>query len=207
MPTRRKALGRLWALLLLCLPLSAAGSAAERLDAFLSGLDTLRADFVQTVTNAEGSARLEGTFYLRRPDRFRWEYSAPEPQSIVADGRNIWLYDPELEQVSVQLQSSALAGTPAMLLVERGSSAKSFVVVELQGAAGETWYELTPREEESQYEQIRLGLENGQLSRLEMRDKLGQIIGFRFRAVRTGIELDDGLFVFEPPSKADLYVQ
>ena len=202
---------RFGAFCVLLLAFSVPGSASEavdRLDRFLNGLDTLQADFVQTVTGAEqGTTQARGVFYLRRPDRFRWEYNAPEPQSIIADGRQIWLYDPELEQVSVQNQDRALRGTPAMLLIDRGSVGESFDVTERPSVDGLAWFELIPRSEESQYQRIRLGLRDGQINRLEMEDKLGQRVSFQFLAVRSGGVLDDGLFEFEPPSGADLYIQ
>lgn len=205
MTPRRIRTGLLLLLFFFCTTAWASG-AAERLEEFLSSLDTLQADFIQTVTGAEqGSARLEGTFYLRRPNQFRWEYLNPEPQSIIADGRQIWVYDPELEQVSVQNQERALRGTPAMLLVDRNSVEESFDILESTAAEGLTWFELIPKSEESQYEHIRLGLRNNQLSRLEMKDKLGQRISFQFEAVQPGVDLKDELFIFERPDNADLY--
>ena len=200
--------GALWALLLAFSGPGWAAGAVDRLDRFLNGLDTLQADFIQTVTGTEqGTTQAKGVFYLSRPNRFRWEYNAPEPQSIIADGRQIWLYDPELEQVSVQNQARALRGTPAMLLIDRGSVGESFEVSELDTVDGLTWFELIPRSEESQYERIRLGLRDDQLNRLEMRDKLGQRVSFQFLAVRSGVSLEDGLFEFEPPPGSDLYTQ
>ena len=208
MPFRHRSTILLWILLILFCSPGWASSGAERLEAFLDTLDTLQADFIQTVASTDqGVVRLEGTFYLRRPDQFRWEYREPEPQSIIADGRQIWVYDPDLEQVSVQNQDRALKGTPAMLLIEGGAIQESFDIAESSSDGGLVWFDLTPKDEESQYERIRVGVRNEQLSRLEMKDKLGQMINFHFEAVRPGLVLDDGLFSFEPPAGADLYNQ
>jgi outer membrane lipoprotein carrier protein len=106
-----------------------AGVAENPLVRFLDGLKTLQADFVQTVlTRGPGdNPRISrGTFYLSRPDHFRWSYTQPAGQVVVADGSRVWLYDPELSQVSNESQEEALRGTPAQVLSETGPIDRHF---------------------------------------------------------------------------------
>src|SRR5437870_1909105 len=106
----------------------AASDAYARLDEFMSGLRGLQAEFKQTVRDARGRKIEEssGTLALSRPNRFRWDYREPHPQVIVADGEKLWLYDPDLEQVTVRRLDQSLAGTPAMLLSGAGDLRDSF---------------------------------------------------------------------------------
>jgi outer membrane lipoprotein carrier protein len=107
---------------------AAAAEGAKRVNDYLAGLDSLRADFEQFTFNAERTRMMEsrGTLYLQRPGRFRWEYSTPNRQVIIADGSRVYLHDLELKQVSHQSQSRALSGTPALLLADGGPIEKHF---------------------------------------------------------------------------------
>ena len=176
---------------------------------FLSGLEALQAAFEQQVVNQDGthSLRSNGIFYLQRPDRFRWDYSEPERQLIVADGRNIWLYDPDLEQVSVQLQHQALRGTPAQLLASRDPVENSFSISDAGGRDGLAWVQLVPGDSESQFERILLGFSEGELRRMQMEDKFGQKTRFRFFDIQHNPAFSAELFRFDPPENVDLYNQ
>ena len=194
-------------LLLLSLPLAAANG-PRQLDRFLHGLDTLKSDFDQMVYTPDRKQpiRSKGTFYLKRPGKFRWDYSEPE-QLIVADGSQIWLYDPDLEQVSVQSQRSALAGTPAMLLISGEPVSKAFRVSDRGSSEGMAWVELEPRDPESQFVRIRLAFSDNLLRRMQMEDKFGQRTRFRFTGIKVNPRLDDDLFRFERPDDVDIFNQ
>lgn len=202
-------LSTLFGLLILMPALAADHSGPAQMKRFLSGLTALQANFEQSVENSDQTRSLRsiGTFYLQRPDRFRWDYSEPERQLIVADGRNIWLYDPDLEQVSVQLQSRALRGTPAQLLASEDPVENSFQVADAGRRDGLDWVQLIPRDSESQFERILLGFASDELRRMEMADKFGQTTRFRFFDIRHNPRFDRELFHFEPPENADLYNQ
>ncbi len=178
-----------------------------QLERFLEGVTTLRADFEQSLFTPDRVDPLfsKGVFYLSRPDRFRWDYSEPEPQLIVADGRQVWLYDPDLEQVSVQSQRRALNGTPAALLISGEPVDRTFYIEDLGPAGGVEWVELTPFDEESQFARIKLGLSDNTLLRMEMIDKFGQVTRFRFSGIQQNPELQNGLFEFTPPDDVDRY--
>ncbi len=185
-----------------------AATGTQQMDRFLNGLNSLESDFDQTVytPDQQQPIRSRGTFYLKRPGKFRWDYSVPK-QLIVADGSQIWLYDPDLEQVSVQSQSSALEGTPAMLLISGEPVSKTFQVSDQGSSQGMEWVELIPRNPESQFVRIRLAFNDDLLQRMQMEDKFGQRTRFRFTDIRVNPDLADDLFYFERPDDVDIFNQ
>lgn len=195
----------LWILLaVFSLPAQAA-SGRDQLKQFFDGLTTFSAGFQQRTIRTEGrNGYAEGTFYLQRPGRFRWEYRTPN-QLIVADGDRVWLFDKELEQVSHQGQDAALKGTPAQVLVETAPLENFFAVHELESSGGLDWVELRPLETGGDFERILLGLSNGLLWKLEMEDSFGQMTLFRFSEVKRNVALDPELFHYEPPSTMDVF--
>jgi outer membrane lipoprotein carrier protein len=195
-------------LTLLLLPLVnlQAADGKQLLKHFLQGLNTLQADFQQVLEqpNEAGVYLSSGTFYLKRPGQLRWEYDPPNEQLIVADGKRIWLYDKELEQVSHRSQKAALEGTPAQLLSTPGSLDLHFEFKDLGVADGLNWVELQPKDKESQFHRVRLALTDKQLLRMEMADNFGQTTRFLFTNVQRNPALDDKLFDFTPPPAIDL---
>jgi outer membrane lipoprotein carrier protein len=173
---------------------------------FLQGLTTLEADFQQTLEQPDQGGVLfsSGTFYLKRPGRLRWEYDPPNDQLIVADGKRIWLYDKELEQVSHRSQQAALKGTPAQLLSTIGPLEEHFEIKDLGVHAGLNWVELLPKDKDSQFRSVRLALNDKQLLRMEMADTFGQTTRFEFTHMQRNPQLDDKLFDFTPPPAVDL---
>jgi len=188
---------------------SAADSPRQRLESFLDGLHTLMAEFEQQVIDTETNevSLARGTLYVSRPSRFRWEYEGEEGRYIVADGRTIWLVEPDLEQVSQRSQKAALRGTPAGLLAEKVELDRDFEVEELGIRQGVAWLKLTPRDEQSQFEQILVGLDGQGLARLEMADRFGQVTNFRFTHLEKNMPLPEELFRFEPPPGYDILDQ
>ncbi len=186
-----------------------AADAAARLNAFLLGLQTLQADFVQTVTVPNGQATLtsHGTFFLSRPARFRWNYTQPAGQQVVADGSRVWLYDAELLQVSHQAQDDALRGTPALLLSDTAPIDEHFELIELGQRVGLQWLELIPRGEASEITKVLVAFDGENLERLEMIDGFGQVTRFAFSNLQRNPELTEDLFRFDPPPEADILGQ
>jgi len=180
-------------------------SGREQMDAFLDGLVTLRADFRQQVWGSGQDQRSSGTLYLQRPGRFRWDYRTPD-QSIIADGRRIWLDDRELEQVSFQSQAKALKGTPALLLLDTGPLDRHFEIREMGAQSrGLYWVELVPREQETEFTRILVGFADNQLRELEMTDNFGQVTRFDFDDVQRNPEIDPALFEFHPKQGMDVF--
>jgi outer membrane lipoprotein carrier protein len=180
--------------------------APAQLRAFLAETVTLEARFSQVLLESD-SARAqvsEGRFYLHRPKRFRWDYDAPTPQLVVADGEHLWLYDPDLEQVTVRRLDDSLSATPAMLLSGDGLLEDSFRIGAAYREDGYDWVELAPRSDSADFAGLRVGFEDGQLASMELIDALGQTTVILFSELRLNPPLHPGLFQFVPPAGADV---
>jgi outer membrane lipoprotein carrier protein len=126
-------------------------------------------------------------------------------QTIVADGRRLWLYDSDLDQVTVRALEAGLGSTPAMLLSGAGSVADSFTGGPVETDGSWTWCRLTPRDRATDFELVSLGFNaKGELAAMELKDKLGQTTALDFSNVRRNVPLDASLFRFEPPQGADV---
>jgi len=182
-----------------------AETGSEHLHAFLDNLGTLQAKFEQSVLDQSHNTaeRFQGVFYLRRPGQFRWDYSEPYKQLIVADGERIWIYDSDLEQVNHRPQEEALSGTPAQLLSDTGPIEDDFEVIDIGESQGMAWVELIPRDKESQFVRILLAFVGKELRRMEMADQFGQVTRFQFYDIQRNLALPDKLFEFEPPENVD----
>jgi outer membrane lipoprotein carrier protein len=184
----------------------ATGLAPAAIDALVAQIETFEADFTQTLTDANGTTldRVRGHLVIARPWRFRWDYIEPAERQIVADGKHVWLYETDLEQVTVRPIDTTLAGTPAMLLSGEGKLTDQFDIRESERRDGIAWVELAPKVTESDFHAVRLGFEDEQLEVMELDDKLGQTTRLEFSDVYTNRPVDAQRFEFEPPPGADV---
>ncbi|MFA7617973.1 MAG: outer membrane lipoprotein chaperone LolA [Thiohalomonadaceae bacterium] len=192
---------------LLTLPLSVqAAEGQQRMDQFLAGLKTMRAAFAQTVVDPDGATVEEtsGELLVSRPDRFRLQYTAPYEQLYVADGKQVWMYDKDLEQVTVKKQGEALGSTPALLLSSTAPLTKNFDVTELGAREGLTWIELNPKRQDASFESVQLALEDSTLRVMEMVDGFGQRTRLQFERIERNPRLDADAFRFTPPKGVDV---
>lgn len=196
----------LWVVLLLFSSMSQADEGQRRLEQFLDSLLTIKAGFVQSLTNASGELieRSEGIMAVERPGKFRLEYQNPYEQTYVADGRSIWMYDRDLEQVTVKPQSEALGSTPALLLSTTEPLQNNFEVRELGQHEGFSWLELKPKDADSNFDFVKLALEKDVLRAMEMVDGFGQTTRLYFDPMVRNPKLVDDIFVFTPPPGVDV---
>ena len=201
----------LWAVVAAVMPAiagadaAADAQAAERLSAALAGLSGLRAEFKQVVTDANGeqSGSAEGSVSLARPGRFRWDYRTP-PQLIVSDGATVWLYDADLAQVTVRAAADTLSGTPALLLSGAGNLADEFEISDGGEADGFAWSRLRPKDADSDFSELSVGIAGGELRRMTLVDRLGQKTGLEFSRVERNPRFDAATFTFVPPPGVDV---
>ena len=178
----------------------------KRVQSYVERLSTLRADFRQEVLDAAGAVReqAEGTLLLQKPGRFRWEYHRPSEQLLVSDGKTVWLYDVDLEQVTVRRIGDSLSTTPAMLLSGQSRVDESFTASDGGQADGLDWVQLIPKLEDTDFRSLRLGFRGGELARMDLTDRLGQRTSIEFRAVERNPVLSPAAFTFVPPPGVDI---
>jgi outer membrane lipoprotein carrier protein len=181
-------------------------AAGRRVDRIVGAMQSLRSQFEQTLAGAHGEVleRASGTLSLAKPNRFRWDYATGVHQLIVSDGERVWLYDQELEQVTVRAFGQSLSATPAGLLAGTGHVSESFRVTDVGRYDGLDWVRLQPKTKDTDFREIRLGLAGDQLVRMMLKDKLGQSTELRFSGVESNPKLDPALFQFTPPPGVDV---
>jgi outer membrane lipoprotein carrier protein len=192
---------------------------ATVLDTYLSGLKTLRAEFSQSVTDGRGVEvqRASGRFLIQRPGKFRWELtpqaapgvgvSSPQsPQLMVADGKNLWFYDRDLEQVTVKAADTALTATPASLLSGDGNLGEYFTVRADGKRDGLEWVKVAPKRGDADFREALLGFSSAgtELSRMVLKDKLGQTVRLDFIASVRNAPVTESEVQFTPPAGADV---
>jgi outer membrane lipoprotein carrier protein len=191
------------------LALSSVATAQTQLDSYLSHLKTLRAEFTQTVTDNKGQQvqRADGSLVIVRPGRFRWELTpagGASPQLMVADGKNLWFYDRDLEQVSVKPAESALTATPAGLLSGQGNVREWFTVKPDGRKEGLDWVLVVPKEADADFREARLGFGDSNLARMILKDKLGQTVRLDFSGSERNPPVAEAEVKFVPPAGADV---
>jgi outer membrane lipoprotein carrier protein len=194
-------------LLLLCLgAANAAPAGVERVERFLTGLQGLQAQFQQTLSDRTGQVtdRSSGVLAISRPNRFRWDYREPYQQVIVSDGVKIWLYDSDLEQVTVRKLDDTLSATPAMLLSGQGKLEENFKVTETTKDKAVEWVRMEPKRNDTDFKWVRLGFSGDALKYMELGDKLGQTTTLEFNKFERNPRLDPARFVFQVPEGADV---
>ena len=203
----RNRLPRLVLVLLLCsCAASASATGLERLNRFFKDLSTMRAQFVQTLLDPSNKVleESEGVLLVSRPGRFRLDYQTPYQQLYVADGKRVWMYDKDLEQVTVRAQQAALGSTPALVLSGTEPLEKAFTITELGFHEGFQWLELKPKRPDSNFETVRLAMEDDLIRAMEMTDGFGQSTRLYFRKVERNPKLPEDSFRFTPPPGVDV---
>lgn len=179
------------------------------LDAYLEELGSLRASFTQVVIDARGKELEsgEGTLLVRRPGRFRWEYTpqGAGPQLLVADGANLWFYDRDLQQATVKPAAAALSATPVVLLSGTVAEVRGAFTISDAGAHDElAWVRVTPRSSTADFSSAELGFRGRQLARLVIHDRLNQTVTLNFTRSVRGARIEEGELRFTPPAGVDL---
>lgn len=185
---------------------AATGAARARLDAFATGLHSLTGSFTQTLVDPNGNAgkTSSGTLALEAPRQFRWETTAPYKQTIVADGSRVWMYDPELEQVTVRIQSSEESHSPLTVLTDLRQMDKEFKVSEQGTHDGLAWLRLTSTAKDPQFAYADLGFDANGLARMTFKDQLGSTTDIRFSDWQRNVAIPPSVFTFVPPKGADV---
>jgi chaperone LolA len=185
---------------------AAQADGVARLQKLTGELKSFQAGFVQTLYDADSNPVQEsrGAVILKRPGRFRWDYTEPYPQQIVADGEKLWIYDTELAQVTVKPIDQALGSAPILLLSSNKPLGEEFDLRDLGSREGLEWVELTPKVQDTDFNKVYLGLDGRGISVMELRDSFGQATQIRFNDFELNVDAPEKLFKFTPPAGVDV---
>ncbi len=178
----------------------------DPLQNFLSDFKSLEASFVQKLINENGEEleRTEGVLYLQQPGKFHWSYKVPYNQEIISNGDLLWIYDEDLEQLTIRKIGDAIDQTPAGIILGNNNIDEHFVQVNMGTIEGFEWIELTPKNLEAQYKNIRIGFHGSKLGMMIIVDNLGQTTRIDFLDVKKNIALISSIFEFEAPEGVDV---
>lgn len=203
---RRLSAGAFFALSLLALQSPAQPpDAIAQFRAFVQSTQSARADFTQTVTDAKGkiSKPAKGVLQFQRPGKFRWVVEKPA-QVIVGDGKKVWLFDEDLNQVTVKKLDAAFSSTPAALLAGRAEIEAAFTLVAGGQAEGLNWVQAEPKQKDAGIEKIRMGFAAGDLRVMLLFDAFGNQTRIVLGPLDRNARIDARVFTFTPPKGADV---
>ena len=173
---------------------------------FFNNTQTMRAKFSQVVTDTQGRKvqEVEGAMQLQRPNKFRWDYNKPYQQQIISDGKDVFLYDTDLQQVTVRGLSKAIGSSPAAMLAGGDAVDKGFTLKNANRKDGLTWVLALPKDKDSGFERVLLGFKDDKLRKMELYDSFNHITHITFDAVERNPSLQDATFLFTPPKGVDV---
>lgn len=203
---------KLLATLLMAVPMMATSwlaeaAGADTLKAFFKSTNSMRARFHQVVNDAQGNKvqEVNGDMQLSRPGKFRWDYEKPYVQQIVGDGEKVWLFDPELNQVTVRTLGKALGSSPAALLAGAQDVERNFTLSNAPARQdGLEWAQAVPKVEESGFDKVLLGFKGDTLQKMELHDSFGHTTSIEFSKLERNPSLPASNFRFKAPADADV---
>ena len=185
---------------------SFAQTTEEKLNESLRTLTSLQSKFFQQVLDSDGEVIQEATgiFELKKPGRFRWHYDPPFSQHIIADGKNLWLYDVDLAQATVQPIEQALGSAPIILLTDLKPLSDDFDIREMPESAGLNWVALVPKVQDTEFYRVEIGLKGNVIREMRLNDHFDQKTIIRFTDINTSANLPDSRFKFSIPEGVDV---
>ena len=186
---------------------SAEQTPIEQLKSFLASTSSLTADFKQVTLdeNEQPTQTSYGEFFLSRPGKFRWSYKKPFIQEIVSSKNKVWFYDADLEQVTIKKLDESLGSTPALLLSGDIDLEENYTLQQQGIDEDLQWIKLSPKNEESSFNYILIGLTDGVLGGMELSDNFGQLTRIYFSNIKRNKQLDNAIFEFTAPEGVDVF--
>ena len=173
---------------------------------FFNNTTTMRAQFSQVVNDKQGRKiqEVDGIMQLQRPNKFRWDYKKPYEQQIVSDGKQVFLFDTELQQVTIRELSKTLGSSPAALLAGGEAVEKNFTLKNANRKDGLTWVLALPKDKDSGFDRVLLGFKADKLRKMELYDSFSHVTHITFDEVERNPILQDATFLFTPPKGVDV---
>ncbi len=208
---RNQSLARLLAIgIIACAPLFAHAAALDQFKSFVASTKAAKGEFTQRqVKMIDGTAKVSnvssGSFSFARPGKFIWTYLKPYEQLLQADGDKLYIYDKDLNQVTIKKLGNALGSSPAAILFGSNDLEKNFTLKDAGSKDGMEWLEATPKAKDSTFDQIGIGLRNGVPQAMELRDSFGQVSLLTFTHFEKNPVLPANGFKFVVPKGADVF--
>lgn len=187
--------------------ITAHAGAATDLSSMLERVKSMKANFTQTTYNARGRSQqvAYGRMALLRPGKFRWEVLKPMPQLIIANQSTLWVYDPDLEQVTIRSLNKATGETTALFLSNNEELDQHYAVKVMEKNQSQwQWFLLTPKKADAMFESIQMGFTNDQIHEMRLKDNLGNNTVIQFQKILSNPSLASNLFTFKPPARVDV---
>lgn len=181
-------------------------AAVQKLTQLLSQAQTITARFSQLTLDGGGTQLQEtaGELALKRPGLFRWHTDEPQEQLLVSNGQQVWLYDPDLQQVTIQKLDQRLTHTPALLLSGDVSEIRQNFDISFKEAGDVVDFTLKPKAKDTLFDNLRLSFRKGVINDMQLIDSVGQRTNILFLAVKMNPVVDAKQFTFEVPAGADV---
>jgi outer membrane lipoprotein carrier protein len=194
------------------LPAFAQASALDQFKTFVAGTKSAKGEFSQRqVKTMDGSAKVSnqasGTFFFQRPGKFIWLYQKPYEQLLQADGEKLYIYDKDLNQVTVKTLGNAIGSSPAAILFGSNDLEKNFTLKDAGSKDGLEWLEAIPKTKDTSFERVGIGLKDGVPHAMELRDSFGQVSLLTFTRFEKNPAMPADQFKFVPPKGADVFQQ
>lgn len=195
----------------LSLPVFAHASALEQFKSFVAGTQSARGEFRQQLVKIDSGGTVKpgkqssGTFLFARPGKFIWTYKKPYEQVLQADGEKLYIYDKDLNQVTVKKLGDALGSSPAAILFGSNDLEKNFTLKEGETKEGMEWLEAVPKAKDTTFERIGIGMKNGAPAAMELRDSFGQVSLLTFERFERNPQMPANQFKFTVPKGADVF--
>ena len=186
---------------------AASETAVQQLSAQLQAMNSLTAEFKQTINDNTGAVlqEAEGSLTVKRTRRFHWRTEQPYEHLVVTDGKDLWLYDIDLEQITQQAFTPDLDKAPALLLSGEVDEISKQYQVQVSSSADNTLtFTLTPNRPDNLFKQLTISFNNKQLQGMILKDSFEQLTTIMFSSVRLNVDVADSLFLFTPPDGVDV---
>ncbi|MBX3709400.1 MAG: outer membrane lipoprotein chaperone LolA [Gammaproteobacteria bacterium] len=196
--------------LIICIFITAAHAvpASADLSKLLNAVNSMQAGFVQTAYDYHGKATQKsyGRMAMQRPGKFRWDVTKPIPQLIIANQTKLFIYDADLEQLTIRSLNKTAGETPALLLSHDNKTLETnFIVKSTQkNDPSWRWFVLTPKKPDNMFESIQIGFAGNQIREMHLQDNLGNVTVIQFQNIKQNINLSSSLFTFKPSSRVDI---
>lgn len=186
---------------------AAAADASAELSGLLNGIKTMRAGFTQIIYDNRGAAiqKSTGKMAVERPGKFRWEVNNPMPQTIIASNERLWIYDPDLQQVTIRSLKSEAGEAPALMLSQQNTKLENDYNIQLMKQdGGLQWYLLKPKKQDNMFASVKMGFANTQLKEMVLEDQIGHSTRVQFLKIEMNQTLPAALFIFKAPKGTDV---